>query len=269
MIFHFGSNLKMNQGPEEARSFVRKIRAWLEAMPDRGASVQLWAALSYTNLAAADGERGGSGLWIGAQNVHWEDAGAFTGEISPVQLNACGATFALVGHAERRALFDETDERVAAKLRACARHGLRAILCVGESRDAYGAGTGGAFVDRQLELAFAGYEAPHLLIVLYEPVWSIGDGGRAADPGYVDGALARIRSFLTRRFGDAGTTIPILYGGSVDAENAADYTALMHCNGLGVGRAAWRAEDFLNVLQSCLRGPRQVAAASQPTPAGP
>ena len=252
MRFYFGSNLKMNQSPREACDYVAQIESWLVQSPAVRSEVQLWAAVSFINLEAAARARPHSRLWIGAQNVHWADEGAFTGEVSAKQLKACGADFVLLGHAERRTLFGETDEQIGLKARACARHKLRIILCVGEPSQVYEAGAGAGYVDRQLEQCLARIETPVELSILYEPIWSIGEKGRPAELGYVDQSLSHIRSFLGRRFPAGGGDVPVMYGGSVTAANAGDYAALPHCAGLGVGRAAWAAPDFVTVLRQCL-----------------
>jgi len=166
--------------------------------------------VSFTNLEAAVVARRTSPLWIGAQNVHWADAGAFTGEISAKQLKVCGADFVLLGHAERRTLFGENDEQISLKIRACTRHGLRVILCVGEPREIYQDGAGADFVERQLERDLARLDAPDELLVLYEPVWSIGEGGQPAEFGYVDRALEHIHRFLGRRYPKGGDDVPVM-----------------------------------------------------------
>jgi triosephosphate isomerase len=252
MTFYFGSNLKMNLVPAETRSFVSQLDAWLARPHSLSRSVQLWVAPSSTNLLVACQARQDARLWIGAQNVHWNEAGAHTGEISARQVKACGADFVLLGHAERRLQFGETDEQINLKVRACERHDLRVMVCVGETKEAHGAGTGMPYVSAQLERALTGFDRPESLVVLYEPVWSVGAGGSAADPVYVNRALENIRRSLERHYAQNGRSVPILYGGSVNVENAASYAGLATCAGLGVGRAAWQAAAFISVLESCL-----------------
>jgi triosephosphate isomerase len=251
--FYFGTNLKMNQTPDETRAFVEQIVTSISNLQSP-ISCQLWVIPSFTNIAVVAALCAQHNIWLGAQNMHWADDGAFTGEISPVQLKAVGATLVMLGHAERRMLFGETDEALNKKVLAAQRHGLRIMLCVGETVDEKQRGTGSAYVMRQLMQDLAGLEDPRGLLVLYEPVWSVGAGGTPADPAYVIEALANIRRTLHQLFGDGGTTVPILYGGSVNAENCADYAHLPNCAGLGVGRAAWQVEGFLNVLSQSLHG---------------
>jgi L-erythrulose 1-phosphate isomerase len=256
--FYFGTNLKMNQTPEETRAFVSQIVTSISPKHNLGnlqspISPQLWVIPSFTNIAAVADLCAQHNIWLGAQNMHWADDGAFTGEISAVQLKAVGANLVMLGHAERRTLFGEMDEVLNKKVLAAERHGLRVMLCVGETASEKQLNTGYDYVTRQLTEDLAGFRNLPGLVLLYEPVWSVGPSGVPADPAYVTKALANIRRTLQHLFGEAGTTVPILYGGSVNADNCADYAHLPNCAGLGVGRAAWQAEGFLTVLGEALR----------------
>jgi L-erythrulose 1-phosphate isomerase len=248
--FYFGTNLKMNQTPDETCAFVKQIAESI-SNPQSLISPQLWVIPSYTNITAVAELCAQHNIWLGAQNMHWAEDGAYTGEISAVQLKAAGANLVMLGHAERRTLFGETDEALNKKVLAAERHGLRVMLCVGETAPEKKFDTGHEFVTRQLTQDLAGLRDPRGLIMLYEPVWSVGPGGVPADPAYVTEALANIRRTLYQLFGEGGTNVPILYGGSVNADNCANYAHLPNCAGLGVGRAAWQAESFINVLESC------------------
>jgi L-erythrulose 1-phosphate isomerase len=256
--FYFGTNLKMNQTPAEAHAFVSHIvTAISNLQPSISPSPQIWLTLSFTNIAVVADLCAQHNIWLGAQNMHWADEGAFTGEISPVQLKAVGANLVMLGHAERRTMFGETDEALNKKVLAAAKHGLRVMLCVGETASEKQLGTGYAYVTRQLTQDLASlsdsYRHPQGLVVLYEPVWSVGPTGVPADPVYVTEAIANIRRTLQHLFGEAGANVPILYGGSVTADNCANYAHLPNCAGLGVGRAAWQAEGFLRVLGQALQ----------------
>ena len=250
--FYFGTNLKMNQTPAETRAFISNIIAAFPAL-QFPISPQLWVIPSFTNIAAVADVCAQHHIWLGAQNMHWADDGAYTGEISPVQLKAVGANLVMLGHAERRTWFGETDEALNKKILAAAKHGLRILLCVGETAHEKQLGTGNAYVTRQLTQALAGLSDSQSLVILYEPVWSVGISGIPADPASVTTALANIRHTLQNLFAEAGTHVPILYGGSVNADNCANYAHLPNCAGLGVGRAAWQADDFLNVLKRSVK----------------
>jgi len=249
MPFYFGTNLKMNQTPAESLAFVQAIARLRSSVS--GPSMQLWVVPSHTNLVTVALACNEGGIWLGAQNMHWEEGGAYTGEISAAQLKACGANFVMLGHAERRTLFGETDEALNKKVLSAARHGLRVMLCVGETAFEKHFGTGDEYVARQLKINLHGLSNfdPAQLLILYEPVWSIGAGGVPAEPAYVSAAFANIRRTLLALYPEQGADIPILYGGSVNADNVRDYAHLPHCTGVGVGRAAWKAEDFMRVLQ--------------------
>jgi triosephosphate isomerase len=258
---YFGSNLKMNHGPAETRAFVARICENAGGTSDAGAvPVQLWIAPSFINICAAREARTDARVWIGAQNVHWAEPGAFTGEISAWQLAQAGVDFVMLGHVERRTLFGETDERLRLKVNACAHHGLRVMLCVGEGRPSSASNASHEVVIEQLTTALADYERPADLLILYEPAWSVGAGGAPADTEHVAQAFTAIKSALGTRYGAAGQRVPLLYGGSVTAANAAAYAAISNCSGIGVGRAAWKADDFLGVLQR--------AAIARTDPAG-
>jgi triosephosphate isomerase len=215
-------------------------------------SLELWLTPSFPCLQTAHLARADSALRLGAQNIHWADAGAFTGEVSASQVKACGADFVLLGHAERRTQCGDSDQQIANKIGACVRQNLGVMLCVGEPRDVYHRGRGPEYVARQLEMALAQPLLPRQLIVLYEPVWSIGEGGMPASLSDVQAAMRNIRVVLQRVL-PTKADVPILYGGSVDATNAPAYALLPGCAGLGVGRAAWDSVDFLNILEACVR----------------
>jgi triosephosphate isomerase len=252
-MFLFGTNLKMHQTPQATRDYVRAVRERMAHVPGIE-QASLWIIPPFTSIeAAADEVRGAKpNIAIGAQNMHWADDGAFTGEISPAMLKACDASFVMLGHAERRMLFGETDEALNKKVLAAAQHGLGVMLCVGEPLHVKQANAGDAYVEMQLRLNLRGLQDPGGLRVLYEPLWSVGAGGTAADPADVARAFANIRRVLVSLFGAAGDAVPILYGGSVDATNCANYARLPSCAGMGVGRAGLRIDEFITVLTTAL-----------------
>jgi triosephosphate isomerase len=243
----FGTNLKMHQVPTETAQFVGDLIAELAA---ESTSTQTFVIPPFTSLPAAVGSGSGSGTWIGAQNVHWAPEGPYTGEVSPVMLRAVGVDLVLVGHAERRLHFGETDETVNRKVRAALDHGLRVLLCVGETADERRGGAGREATARQLLLALQGVPqtAADRILVAYEPVWAIGEGGTAATPEDVRPVVGVLRMWLRYLFHrDEGA--PVLYGGSVNRENAAAFAAMAELDGLFVGRAAWTTQGFLDVLR--------------------
>jgi triosephosphate isomerase len=250
--FLFGTNFKMNQTAAESARFVEELLA--SVAPPAG--VQLFAIPPFTSLPAATARAAGSPLWIGAQNMHWAADGAYTGEVSAPMLTALGVDLVLLGHAERRGLFGETDQALQKKVHAAREAGLRVLLCVGETAEEKGYGVGEETVARQLKIALHGLDPAVLpgLQVAYEPVWSIGAGGTPARPEDVAPIAAHLRATLGARFGEDGRAVPVLYGVSVDPGNAGTFTALPEIDGLFVGRAAWTVAGYRDVLAAGLAG---------------
>jgi triosephosphate isomerase len=248
--FYFGTNLKMHQTARETVTFLDGL--WSTFAP-LDARLQLFVIPPYTSLAAVAGHPARERIWIGAQNMHWEASGAFTGEISAPMLSEFDIDLVLLGHAERRAHFGESDAIVNRKVRAALKHKMRALVCVGETAEERAAGAGVETTMRQLRMSLDGVEAEERekIIVAYEPVWSIGEGGTPARPDDVREVLQGIGRVLTDRFGDEQAP-PVLYGGSVDAENAPGFAALRELDGLFVGRAAWSVEGFSSTLDRAL-----------------
>lgn len=249
MAFYFGTNLKMHGAAAQTRTFVQTLEQGLEPFA-KTPGVQCFVLPPFTSLQGLAPHT--NKLWLGAQTMHWADEGAYTGEVSPVMLKALGVELVMLGHAERRHLFGETNEIIQKKVQSALRHGFRVLLCVGETEQ----GSGAAMVSAQLETALSGVggvDAGRLLIA-YEPVWAIGEGGREAQPEEVQESLQTVRRTLRTLFGPRGgvpSGVPVLYGGSVNEENCAAY-ARLELDGLFVGRAAWQAEGFLRVLARSL-----------------
>ncbi len=191
---------------------------------------------------------GDSGIAVGAQNVSDQPKGAFTGEVSAPMLADMGVTHTLVGHSERRALFGESDEAVAAKFIAASKAGLVPVLCVGESLDERESGATEAVVKRQLEavVSAAGAGALNNAIVAYEPVWAIGTG-KTATPEQAQAVHAFIRGLLAEHDANMAGSLRILYGGSVKGSNAAELFGMDDVDGGLVGGASLNADDFLKI----------------------
>ncbi len=187
---------------------------------------------------------------IGAQNCHWEDSGAFTGEVSPVMLAKLDVGYVIVGHSERRQLFGETDEVVQRKVQAVLRHGMVPIVCVGETLEEHTAGQTDARVHGQTLAAFAGVKADQAAtaVVAYEPIWAIGTG-RNATPDDANGTICVIREALRSRYGEVADAIRILYGGSVKPGNIAELMAMPEIDGALVGGASLDPDDFARLVR--------------------
>jgi triosephosphate isomerase len=232
----FGTNLKMHQTADETARFVADL-----ARAGNG-RVQRFVIPPFTSLAGIVGPAHAAKIWVGAQNMHWAQAGEFTGEISGRMLRALDVDLVLVGHAERRRIFGEDDAEVRRKVEAALANAMRVLLCVGDTADEHRHGTAVHTVLRQAALALAGVTDRSRVIVAYEPTWAIGERSIPADPAAVGPVTAALRDWL------GGT--PLLYGGSVDAESARSYARLPGIDGLFVGRAAWSPAGFENVLQA-------------------
>lgn len=231
-------NWKMNTGLADAVRLASDI-----ARSSDGSAATVGVCPPAVWLEAVAERLRGSRVALGAQNVYPAESGAFTGELSPAMLVGVGCRYALVGHSERRALLGETDAFVARKTAACLDAGLVPVLCVGETLDVRDGGDAEAVVGDQLAASLAGVEAPRTLVVAYEPVWAIGTG-RTASPEQAQAMHAALRERLHARFGDAGRSVPLLYGGSVNAGNAASLFGQPDVDGALVGGASLDAEAF-------------------------
>ncbi|GHS84772.1 triosephosphate isomerase [Actinomycetota bacterium] len=231
-----GTSWKMTKTLADATAWARAVAAahWA-GLP----TVRPFVLPPATALTAVRDVLVGSPVEVGAQNAHWADAGAWTGEVSVPQVRDAGAVLVEIGHSERRAWFGETDRTVNLKVHATLRHGLTALVCVGEPEAAFRAGRSVEHVLAQTRAALADVTDLGRVLVAYEPVWAIGEQGRPARPDEVAGVVAA----LAAEVGPAG--VRLLYGGSVDTSNAADLLAVPGLDGLFVGRAAWAAEGFL------------------------
>lgn len=246
-------NWKMNPPTlEAALALAAGVRAGAEGLSGAIAVVcppAIWLA------AVADELRGGP-VKVGGQNMHAEESGAFTGEISPLMLSAV-AEYVIIGHSERRQYDCETDEKVAAKVASAARHGLCPILAIGERAAERAAGSTEGVIDRQLRGGLSGLEqlAGSQLVVAYEPVWAIGSG-QAASPADAQQVATQIRAILHELDSEAGDDVPILYGGSVTAENAAPFFEQPEIDGALVGGSCLDAGSFGAILQLAARSAR-------------
>jgi triosephosphate isomerase len=189
----------------------------------------------------------GSTIKLGAQDVFYEEKGAFTGEISaPMLSDLC--QYVIIGHSERRMYFHETDETVNRKLKAAMRHGLKPILCVGENLAQNEAGATEAVIREEMMRGLEGIASPNILIA-YEPIWAIGTG-RAATAVHAQKVMAFIRSLFAEIFNpEAAAELPLLYGGSVTAENIGEFLAQPDIDGALVGGSSLKPEQFLSIVR--------------------
>jgi len=238
----------MNGTLEEADGYCSTLLARLDKIP---ADVQPFVIPPFTALDRVSGALRDSRVLVGAQDVHWEQRGAFTGEVSAELAADAGAVLAEIGHSERRELFAETDDRVGAKVRAALDAGLRPLVCVGEPGAERDAGAHLDYVAREVRHAVRGAGADEevgRLLFAYEPVWAIGEHGRPASIGEVAEMHAHLRSVLGEVLGPAGSAVPVFYGGSVNPDNASELLSVNDVDGLFVGRSAWTAAGLLEVI---------------------
>jgi triosephosphate isomerase len=242
-------NWKMNKTAEEAVAFVREVRFALNQI--EGADVVVCPP--FVALAAVHETLQATKIGVGAQNMHWEEKGAYTGEVAPNMLTPF-CQYVILGHSERRAYFGETDEGVNKKAKAALKHGLTPIICVGESLGQNEAGETHSFVSGQVRGAFAGISAADAAqcVVAYEPIWAIGTGksASATDAGSIIGLT--VRGTLADLYGEeTAQQIRIQYGGSVTPENIAEYMAQPDIDGALVGGASLKA-TFVELVRGAV-----------------
>jgi triosephosphate isomerase len=240
-------NWKMNTTIDEARALAKGIADAAGKIID----VDIAVCPPFISLSAVNEAVRGSSVKLGAQDVHWEAKGAFTGKISCPMLKSAGVTYVIVGHSEQRTYFNETDETVNKKVRAVLSAGLLPIICVGETLAERKAGRLTEVVERQVKGAFAGILNADALkcTVAYEPVWAIGTG-ETATPQQANEAHQFIRKVLASLYDKfSADAIRILYGGSMKPDNAKDLLALSDVDGGLIGGAALKAQDFMGIIK--------------------
>jgi len=242
-----GTNLKMFKTPRQTEEYLRALREVYRSLPWRE-ELSLFVIPSYTALPDAV-SAAGDDIMIGAQNMHWEEQGEFTGEISPLMLEEIGVRLVMTAHSERRRKFGETDETANKKVLSSVRHGFVSLLCVGEDAEQKASGTGLAVMRRQLEVGLSGLSDCGNIWIAYEPAWAIGASGTPARPEYVAQVHSFLRDVLLDMFGPAGQAVPILYGGSTNASNAEGLISANEVDGLFIGRAAWTVDSFENIMR--------------------
>lgn len=243
------ANWKMNKDVKETSEF---IKAFLDHMKDVPNPPEVVICPPSIALHAAVNALEGSSIKLGAQNLHFEDDGAFTGEVSARMLKSLGVHYVIVGHSERRQFFGEADEIVAKKVKKALASGLKVILCVGESLAERDGGVTEKVLERQVKAALDGLTTAQLasVVVAYEPIWAIGTG-RNATPQQAEEAHAFIRTTVAGMFGkEAADSLTIQYGGSVKPENAAELLSQPDVDGALVGGASLKPDSFVKIVKS-------------------
>jgi triosephosphate isomerase len=240
-------NWKMNKTVAEAAELIEALTSRSGSM----AGVDVAVCPPFTTLAAVVDATRGTPIAVGAQNVHWEDKGAFTGEIAAAMLAEIPVEYVIIGHSERRQYFAETDATVNARLKAALGAGLTPIVCVGETLAERDAGDTARVVTEQIANGLMGVDPDHAadLVIAYEPVWAIGTG-RTATPEQAQEVHVVIRGLLRERFGEAADAIRILYGGSMKPANAAELLRQADIDGGLIGGSSLKADEFLAIITS-------------------
>lgn len=250
--YYFGSNLKMYKGIQDTTEYLQSL---VELTKDISREdMELFIIPSYITLPAATACVDRQYVRLGAQNMCWEDQGQFTGEISPVMLKEMNLNLVMIGHSERRHVFGETDVEENQKVKAALNHGFKTLLCIGETAEQKEFGISGEVLRSQLKIGFHGVDASQAenIWVAYEPVWSIGVNGTPATADYAEEMHRVIKATLAELFGEASRGIPVLYGGSVNPGNANELIVQPSIDGLFVGRSAWQAEAFNQLIRDAI-----------------
>jgi triosephosphate isomerase (TIM) len=243
-------NWKMHKTPQETEAFIELLRAGRSI----GAPCEVLLIPPFTSLDRAGRQLLGSEISLGAQDLHPAPYGAYTGAISAPMLIACGCTYALIGHSERRHVFGDSDETVCQKLLAALGHGLHAVLCVGETLDQRKSDRTAAVLEQQLVSSLSSVDPADLdqIVIAYEPVWAIGTG-ETASPEQAQDACAWIRSWISSQHGAAwADRIRILYGGSVKPSNAQALQSQPDIDGALVGGASLEVDDFRQIIENAM-----------------
>ncbi len=238
-------NWKMNNTIAEAVQLVEKIKK-----SPLKEDVEVVVAVPFTSLVDVKKAIEGSRIKLAAQNMHWEDKGAYTGEISPLMLKEIGIDYCIIGHSERRQYFNETDETVNKKVKATLKYNIKPIICVGETLEQRENNEAEQIVEKQLLKALEGVEIGKIkdIVIAYEPIWAIGTG-KTASSDDADKMCAFIRRIIGNKYGEqASKVIRIQYGGSVKPNNIKELMDRENIDGALVGGASLVAEDFVKIV---------------------
>ena len=241
-------NWKMNMTPSETKAFIEELAPMVKGKD----ACDIVLCVPFVDIATAVEAAKGSNIKIGAENVHFKESGAYTGEVSAAMLKEIGTEYVIVGHSERRQYFGETDETVNLRTKAALAAGLKVILCLGELLEARQAGITEEIVSMQTKLDFAGIPEEDLknIIIAYEPVWAIGTG-LTATPEQADEACGIIRNVIASLYSaKAAEEITIQYGGSMNEKNAAELLAKENVDGGLIGGASLKTDKFTAIVSA-------------------
>lgn len=247
---YFGSNLKMYKNIKNTLDYLQKLAEYTKDINRK--EIELFIIPSFTSLESAVKTIDSNLIRLGAQNMCWEEQGQFTGEISPLMLKELNLNLVMIGHSERRHVFGETDAEENKKVKAAVNHGMTALLCVGETAEQKNFGVSAEILRTQIKIGLHDIEKSQIdrIWIAYEPVWSIGVNGTPANADYVEKMHKIMKDTLIELFGQESKKIPVLYGGSVNMKNAQKIIVNPSVDGLFVGRAAWEADKFNELIRS-------------------
>ena len=237
-------NWKMHNTVGESIALAQAIKEGAKGIQNG----EVVIAPPFTSLSSVGEAIKGSQVFLAAQNMHYEDKGAFTGEIAPGMLTDLGCTYVLIGHSERRKYFFERDEDINLKVKKALAVGLKPILCVGETEDERVKGVTQVVVEKQIKKALSGVEKIDNVVIAYEPVWAIGTG-KVATSAQAEEVHSFIRGILKELYGELSQNIRILYGGSVTKENIGELIGMENIDGALVGGASIKPDAFLGIIQ--------------------
>lgn len=245
--FCIAGNWKMHKSAGEAVELVNSIKDGVKDVD----AVDIVVCPPFTALPMVAEAARGSNVKVGAQNVHWEENGAFTGEIAPSMLCDLGVSYAIIGHSERRQLFGETDEGVNKRLQSALKAGLTPIVCVGETLEQREKGEAEKVIEQQVTRSLADLTPADMdkTILAYEPVWAIGTG-KTATPEQAQDIHRFVRQLLEKQFGKTAKNVVIQYGGSVKPENARELLGQEDIDGALIGGASLKAEAFTDIVRT-------------------
>ncbi|MFA5576939.1 MAG: triose-phosphate isomerase [Tissierellaceae bacterium] len=237
-------NWKMNKTISEGLDLIEEVKKM-----GRNEGVETVVCLPFTILSEAKKALENTDIKLGAQNMHWEESGAYTGEVSAPMLKELGVDYCIIGHSERRLYFGETDETVNKKMKAALAHGIKPILCLGESLEEREANIEKQIVEKQFLLAMEGLDKSLVenVVIAYEPIWAIGTG-RTASADDANDMIAFIREIIGNKCGEVKDKIRIQYGGSVKPGNIGELMGKSDIDGALVGGASLNAEDFVDLI---------------------
>ena len=249
---YLGSNLKMYKTIQETLSFLTELSDLTKDISRE--EMTLFIIPPFLSLDRATQQIDQDLIWLGAQNMHWEEQGQFTGEISPRMLKEVGLKIVMAGHSKRRHVMGETDFDENKKVLSALAHDFTALLCIGETGEQKEMGLSDEVLATQLKIGLHGVDQKDIdrLWIAYEPVWAIGVNGVPASADYADEKHGVIKSVLRDLYGSDADRIPVLYGGSVNRQNCEELAEQKNIDGLFIGRAAWNAQPFNEIIRTVL-----------------